>query len=186
MTLQLPRLQSGVTYFEGGRPTLQMQLFWDRVATSLETAFNANEELDANQTELIASVQTAINTANDAIERLEAQDAMERTRDSSAAGLTITPGATDIVISNHTRSYLDPTETVNVTGATISGLSAATTYYIHYTDPDRAGGAVGYQVSTSYENAVATLTEPYRHFVGVGVTGGAGTPTPDPYWRLGL
>ena len=53
----------------------------------------------------------------------------------------------DIVIANHTRRYADGTSKA-VMGATITGLSLNTTYYISYIDTLRAGGAVTYLYTT--------------------------------------
>jgi hypothetical protein len=157
-----------------------------RFAETLDEILARNDETDTAQTELIATLNETVDRLDTVVAQLTAQREMERSRDSEISGLTITPGTNDIVISSHSRSYLDPTNTVSVTGDTISGLASATTYYVHYTDDERAGGAVGYQVSDTLEGATATLTEPYRHFVGVATTGGSATNAPSPYWRLGL
>jgi hypothetical protein len=71
-----------------------------------------------------------------------------------------------ILVGGHTRRYLIGQPPVTVTGATISGLSYATTYWIFYDQSSRGGGAVTYQVSTTYTDAFPTHSTPHRHFVG--------------------
>jgi hypothetical protein len=95
---------------------------------------------------------------------------------SSQVGLTITATATSITISNHTRRYND--KDVAVTGATISGLTAQTSYWLYYTDADRAGGVVTYTATTVYFDAFPSPANPTRHYAGyvtTGAVGGAGT-----------
>jgi CTP-dependent riboflavin kinase len=184
---RMPRMDRNIAIVGAdGKPTEIFFRWFQRFAEAIDDNTDANAAVDTSQSELLDTLNTTVATLNDVVDELQAQRDMERTRDSQVSGLTITPGANSITISGHTRSYLDPTASVAVTGDAISGLAGATTYYIHYTDPDREGGAVGYQTSLNLEGATATLSEPHRHFVGFATTGGAATNAPAPYWRNGL
>lgn len=88
-----------------------------------------------------------------------------------------------INIDLHDRVYAD--RTVECDAGSITGLSYSTEYLIYYDDADRAGGAVAYQATTVANDAINTVTNPDRHFVGFvttpalgggGTTGGGGTP----------
>lgn len=85
--------------------------------------------------------------------------------------IAITGTATTITISNHSRIYGD--KTVAVTGATLTGRTNATTYYLYYDDAGRNGGAVTWGTSTSYATASNSSTTPARHYAGT-ITTGAG------------
>ncbi len=82
-----------------------------------------------------------------------------------------------IVAATHDRVY--PDRTVTVTGATIgTAYPFSATRYVYYDDPDRAGGAVTYQVTSDAATAATSDANPDRHFVGYIVTatnGGTGT-----------
>jgi hypothetical protein len=93
-----------------------------------------------------------------------------------------------ITIPDHDRIYPAPYTSVAVTGATIGGLTYATTYYIYYDDPPPLGGSVTYVASTSSADAYPSETNPHRHFVASRLTvssggggGGGGGPPP---WKL--
>lgn len=95
---------------------------------------------------------------------------------STQLGLTISGTDTTITISDHTRRYND--KDVAVTGATLTGLTPETQYYLYYDDPDRAGGAVTYHTTGDYFSAFLSPDHPARHFAGFIMTdsvGGTGT-----------
>lgn len=102
-------------------------------------------------------------------------------------GMTITGadagGSATVTISAHERVYQD--RTVEVDGATITGLANGTTYWFYTDDPEREGGAVTFVATTTYANAFTSSAYPARHFVGSiltpvpgggGSSGGGGTP----------
>lgn len=81
-----------------------------------------------------------------------------------------------INIDVHDRVYAD--RTVECDAGSITGLSYSVEYLIYYDDADRAGGAVAYQATTVANDAINTVTNPDRHFVGFVTTpalGGGGT-----------
>ena len=95
---------------------------------------------------------------------------------SSQTLVTITGTDTTVTISDHDRVY--PDKEVAVTGATITGLTPSTGYWLYYDDEDRAGGAVTWNVTTDFFTAQNTPDTPYRHYGGFAttdVTGGTGT-----------
>ena len=96
-------------------------------------------------------------------------------------GLTITAAADGTVtISDHTRRYTDGHADVAVTGATIaSGLAPGTFRGIGYDDPDRAGGAVTYQLFANDIDARVSPANPGRHYVGYVTIPTAGSPPAD-------
>lgn len=58
----------------------------------------------------------------------------------------------DIIIASHTRVYGDGTS-VPVTGATLTGLTLASNYYVTYQDNAHTGGAVNFNYSMNYLDA---------------------------------
>lgn len=88
----------------------------------------------------------------------------------SGCTITGTDAGSDasITISAHDRIY--SSKSVDVDGATISGLAFGTTYSIYYDDAVRAGGAVSYQVTTTPGNAFPSSSHPNRHNVGAVTT----------------
>lgn len=109
---------------------------------------------------------------------------------SSQPGLSVTATDTEITISDHFRQYTDLT--VSVTGTTLDednatdALVPETRYYLYYDDPDRAGGAVTWYATESFNEAQTKASTPGRHFagyittdeVGGGGTGGGGAVPP--------
>jgi hypothetical protein len=97
-------------------------------------------------------------------------------------------GATaSIIIATHERFY--PDKTVDVTGATITGLAFATSYSVYYDDATRQGGAVSIQVTTTAANAFASAANPSRHNIGFiltpadGAANTTGVTTLPPGWN---
>lgn len=92
--------------------------------------------------------------------------------------LTITAqsdtGGSSITIGSHDRIYSD--RTVAVSGGGVDGLTAETYYSIFYDDAARAGGSVGYQATTSTDEAALSAAHPYRHYVGYVTTPAIGSP----------
>lgn len=69
-----------------------------------------------------------------------------------------------ITIPDHSRVY--PDKTVAVTGADITEVDYGTLVLIYYDDPNRAGGAVTYGITTVSADARVSSTHPDRHYVG--------------------
>ncbi|WP_439569046.1 hypothetical protein [Sphingopyxis sp.] len=101
---------------------------------------------------------------------------------SGVAGATLSSqddgGSASISVLSHNRVY--PDRTVAVTGAApaFSGRTNDADHFIFYDDPDRAGGAVTFQVTTSAATAAASDANPDRHYVGyirTAAVGGADT-----------
>jgi hypothetical protein len=205
---ELPKLERSIQIVEeNGTATYTYHMFWQtfvktlaQILTTLEENVDAIEEaleaagiaLDAAETAQAAAeaAQTAADTANTAAET--AQDAVTEATNSASllnsgtnnCVLTATDAGTDasITISAHDRFYADGT-TVGVNGGTVTGLSYTTLYFIYYSDPSRAGGAVSY-VATTNSNDAAQLGD--VHYVGSIMTPAAaasntsGSPNPAP------
>lgn len=159
MTVRLPRLNATVAIVDPktGLPTTAFMRFWETFATQQEETDAAQQaQIDANSRQLRAV--------------------------SHADGLFVTAsadgGTAKATVTDHTRVYLD--KSVEVDGATITGLAYATTYSIFYDDEARNGGAVTYQTTTTPSEAVTSAANPFRHLVGVVTTpAGAGSPPVD-------
>lgn len=200
--IKLPRLD-GVTQLVDSRgvATATFAIWWDKVATQLETGINGiNEALEAAglaQTAAVAA-QTAADTAQAAAATAQAaaDNAQGDATDASSAtalansyptGLSISAsdaGASiTLTISAHNRVYAtDPQTTVAVNGGSIPGLAYNTVYYIHYLDPTRAGGTVTFLASTVSTDA-AQIND--NHSVGMVTTpaplgSSSGRPTGPP------
>lgn len=175
MTLRLDRLQANTAYFDAqGRPTQQMQIFWNKFAAAIETNVNAvaaaqaaadaaNAAAAAADT-AAANAQTAADTAQAVADATTAETALNNsyvtgltTFNAADAGASVT-----ITISAHTRVYTDGAS-VAVSGGTITGLAYSTVYRVYYDDALRAGGAVTYQATTVAANAAQTGA---RHSMG--------------------
>lgn len=83
----------------------------------------------------------------------------------------------NVTIPDHTRVYSD--KSVAVTGAVVAtGATSGQFIVIYYDDPNRAGGAVTYQVAVAPASVGPYLpspTHPYRHFVMSGTVPASGT-----------
>jgi hypothetical protein len=66
-----------------------------------------------------------------------------------------TSGAATITVSAHTRRYADGSS-VAVNGGTLNPATLGVTYYVYYSDPTHAGGAVTYQMSQNAADAAQT------------------------------
>lgn len=91
---------------------------------------------------------------------------------SSQSFVAISGTDTAITIGGHNRIYSD--KTVPVTGTTLTGMTATTTYWLYYDDPARAGGAVAWAVSTNFYGAQNSASTPSRHYGGYIKTAAAG------------
>lgn len=82
-----------------------------------------------------------------------------------------------VTISDHTRHYTDGHADVLVDGATLtSDATAGEVRAIGYDDPDRAGGAVTYQLFATVVDAGPSAEHPGRHFVASVTFPAAGDP----------
>lgn len=159
----------------GNPSTAFMRYFNDTVASAVNAlAQTANAQSAADAAILAAAAaNAAADTATGAAGAVTASSALAS---SSTTGLAIT--ATDagtsvtVAISAHTRVYGDGTS-VAVAGGSITGLSYSTSYWLVYTDPTRAGGAVTYAAATTVQgNGVPAG----QHFVGSVATPAAAAP----------
>ncbi len=177
MALRLQRLASNFKIANpDGTPTNAFILFWQNAMQQIEASINGVQDaLDAAALAdaAAASANAAAATATAAADTVTVDSAIAN---STASGLTI--GATDagadatISISAHTREYGDGTS-VAVNGGSVTGLAYSTSYWVVYSDPTRAGGAVTYTASTSVQgNGIPSG----QHFVGAVTTPAAAAP----------
>jgi hypothetical protein len=178
MPLILPRLPQTEPNWS------QWQVWWDEVATAVETAFDnqeaAFEALEAAVAAIAAAqaaadaAQAAADSANAAADN--AQDTADAiTAEASLSGsyvsgltLSASDAGTDatITVSAHTRHYTQPdgsTDDYAVLGGNVTGLAYDTLYYLYYDDAARDGGAATY-VATTVEADAAQVGD--RHTVG--------------------
>lgn len=160
----------------GGAPVDKV----DMAATSGETATAAAASANAAAETAHEAAQTANSAAVTAQSAADTANSAVAVTTAYPAGLTITAsadGATaKIVISDHQMIY--PDKTVDVTGATLTGLDYDTTYSIYYDDPGRVGGAVTFHATTNGSDAYPSDTNPNRIYVG-GTTTPATSADPD-------
>ena len=161
MVLPVLSAQQQIADTKTGKPTSQFKRFMDETRTG-------TLEADAALAALIAAVEAINATQQEQIDRLtSALRAISHTDGlfivASADGATA-----KIVITDHTRTYVD--EAVEVDGDTLTGLAYATTYSIYYDDADRLGGAVTYIATTNNADAVTNSDHPARHLVGLATT----------------
>lgn len=160
-----------------GSPATQFQNFWQRHCEGLESAIGALATGQINLAALVNGLletQKAISVVSQAVSEAQAtaaaQNDLQRVRDSYSDPNVLTAsnagGSVSISVAAHQRHYLDPAASVSLAGGTISGLAAATGYFVYYDDPGLSGGAVTYQATTDNAAAVASLSNPYRHAVG--------------------
>jgi hypothetical protein len=190
MSLDLKNLQAQTSYFDAtGRPTLQMQMFWQDAITAIKAQDAAQDSvIDA-----LAAAVAAITAAQDAADlanaaAANAQSVADNVTSSQSLGTSYVSGATisaadagtdaTITISAHTRHYPQPDGTtvdVAVSGGSVTGLAYSTYFYVYYDDAARAGGAVTYFATVSDATA-AQIGD--RHVVGATSTPAAlGSPT---------
>lgn len=196
------RLQSRLSIVTGkGEPALQLQTFWQRHCEGLEQAFGALAQGQGNLSALVKGLletqkaaSQAQSVAAQATEVAQRQADLQRVRDSYSDDNVLSAGnsagSVTVSIAPHNRNYLDPVEAVPVEGGSIPNLAAATVYFIYYDDPAMTGGGVAYRAARDNATAVASLSNPFRHFVGTiqtpTNTGGGSTGVSQiPPWKLG-
>lgn len=182
-----------------GTVTFQHQKRDQSKSEAIELAFAALGDAVNNQGSLIQAIletQKAISAVAANQASLEAQAAqqanLQRVRDSysdpNVLSATNAAGVCTITILAHSRHYLDAQD-VALNGGAIPNLSAGTLYFVYYDDPTMEGGAVAFKATTDNAQAVASLTNPYRHAVGsigTATTAGTGTtgPSNPPPWAV--
>jgi hypothetical protein len=186
MVLKLPRLPSGFKIINrDGSPTDTFQLWWNNVAGQLEANINAiTAALEAADIAIAAaeSAQASADAAQAAADSAAAAGnaaALEGSINNSGVINEAAPlqadDAGNILIPNHERAYGNPAlnPTVPVTGASIgTGGTTGDIFYVVYSDPTRAGGAVTFGFVDDPADAVQTAS---THSVGSVTIPAAGT-----------
>lgn len=168
MPLKLPRLISGAAIVDQqGKPNGTMVQWWQQVVTQIETAIKLIVQLTGIQDQFeialqqaqqaTADAQAAAQAAQGAADAAQVQtDAAKR--EAAIQGSYIEPASvvtastTTVFIAAHTRYYPQTTGdpiAVSVNAGSAPATGATDTDYVYYLDPDRAGGAVDYQVTTT-------------------------------------
>ena len=146
-------------------------LTWSqRVAEQIEKAFaDQQAQIDA-----ITAAQAAANAAQTTANTAKTNDKISASWTSPGAILSASDAGSDatVTIAGHTRKYGDATSAA-VTGASITGLSYSTTYFIYYDDPTTAGGAVTFHATTD-PNVAAYNAASGRHNCGSVTTPASG------------
>jgi hypothetical protein len=157
----------------------QFQVWWQAVVGNLQgelgalaAAQAAQAAADAAQTTATTANTTAntanttANTANSTANTVKRDDAISTSWTSPGTILTGKDAGSNasIVIINHTRKYSN-TDSVSVTGATLTALSYSTLYYVYYDQTSRAGGAVTYHATTNPNTALPGAAAG-RHYCG--------------------
>lgn len=177
MTLRLTRLESTVPIVDGqGRPTLQFQLLYQRNLEAIEGAVSGLAE----QLEAIQAAQASADAAARELARINSYTVPTVALSAADAGSDAT-----ITVANHTRVYpvqgtVDVPD-VAITGASLTGLSFSTDYYVYYDDATLEDETPTFLTTTSIETAQVGAAAG-RHFVGKvttpvdggGATGGTG------------
>lgn len=178
----LPRLNRQVSYFDAqGRPTLQMQNFWQIVAEKIEEAFAALTTQVGDNTSLIAAIQATqalAQAANDNATSVTSANDLQSSYTDPQNVLSASNDGT-VSIAEHNRVYPVSGTTVAVDSGSLTGLSG--TVYPYYMDAGRSGGTVSYQASTSpvvQKGDVHTLGSVTVPAAGEPDTSGGGTPAP--------
>ena len=173
-TPTLSRLKEAVRYFdEGGRPTINMQLHWQRTMEAIELAFSGLTGRVDDIDSLLAQIQAAnalataaSGTATEVNDRVNvALGFVDPVNVLSAAS----SGA--ITIAAHDRIYGDGT-TVAVNSGSVSGFAPGDYVSVYYQDAGHAGGAVTYYGTTS-----AVVQSGSRHVVGQVTVPAIGAPS---------
>lgn len=151
MAFKLPRLPATQASWSN------LQLWWDKLCTRIEAQ-------EGSQDDLIA-------TLNATVARLKR--VTSHTSPTTIAHATDTGTTSDVVIDDHTRVYGDGT-TLSITGATLTGLTAETTFAFYYDDTTLADTTPSFQYTTTLPTAQAVAADG-RHFLGIIKTPVAGS-----------
>lgn len=149
--LESNRLERQTSYFDNqGRPTTQMQLFWQQLLGSLTSILETIEGQVLNNQALLAQVKAAQDLASNANEVSNATRQEQSLGDSYVDPANVITAASDgtITIAAHSRVYGDGTS-VAVDGATLTGHTPGSSPVIYYRDAAREGGAVAYEAAES-------------------------------------
>lgn len=164
-SLRLPRVQQGRAIVDGsGMPTTDfvttlnntfsaIELAYNGIASALNAAGIAQAAADAANiaaaaaTAAASSANAAAGTAQSTADAAAKNQALVNSYISPSSVVTAT--LTLVTISAHTRFYADGTSVsvLGGTAATVGGAGAVD--YVSYLDPSRAGGNVGYVISTT-------------------------------------
>lgn len=177
---KLPRLKANLAIVDSkGQPLgYFLRLFNIELAQRLESAVTGIEEVQANQSAIVADLAIQVDRLKRQIISTSHVDALTFSAESEGATAKIT-------ISDNIRVYVD--EEVPVNGDTLTGLDYNKTYAVYYDDPEIDGGTVTYVATLNPTEAVTSATNPYRHLLGVVTTpaaagnppnGGGGTRPP--------
>ncbi|NYD88748.1 hypothetical protein [Sphingomonas melonis] len=157
MALKLSRLVGTSPIVDGdGKPTLTFVRYWQTFAEQIERAINAIAEILGITDDLdkaIKRAQAAAAEAKDAADASAAATAATK-REQALVNSYIDPDTvlsaspTTITIAAHSRMYADGTS-ASVNGGTVNATAAGDADYVFYVDPERDGGTVTYQVSTT-------------------------------------
>lgn len=144
---RLPRLQRNVSYFDrDGKPTQQMQQFWQSFAEGIEASFTALGANDVSQQNIIEQLQAAIligTQAKQAVDEVSARIDLANSYTDPISVLTASSDGT-ITIAAHERVY-DNGARVSVNAGSLTGYAPGAFVRVYYEDAARAGGAVAYQ-----------------------------------------
>jgi trimeric autotransporter adhesin len=157
----------------------QFQVWWQAVVGSLQGelgALAAAQAAQATANTAVTNAAAAQTTANTGVTNAATAQTTADTvkRDDAISTSWTSPGtiltgrdagaSASIIIAGHTRYYSD-TNSVSVTGATLTGKSYSTVYYVYYDQTSRAGGAVSYQATTNANTALPGKAAG-RHYCG--------------------
>jgi hypothetical protein len=158
--IRVATLQQSIPIVDGqGRPTVAFVTLINNNTGNVVATLNAISSIPEIQQALQGindATQAAQEAAADAA--LAAGQAQQQTdatkREAALQGSYIDPASvltaspTTITIAAHTRRYADGTS-VAVNGGSVAATAQGDTDYVSYSDPQRAGGAVTYVVSTT-------------------------------------
>jgi hypothetical protein len=135
-----------------GRPTAAFLRLINDNNGNVAQAINAIAKLPEIQAALLRldeATQAALDAAATAQQTTDAakrEQALVNSYIEPDSVLTASP--TTITIAAHTRMYADGTS-ASVNGGTVAATASGDTDYVSYIDPERVGGTVAYQVSTT-------------------------------------
>ena len=180
--VKIPALQAGRPIVDSrGAPMTDFQTWINTAFANLANAQNAtNAALVAAgiATAAAAAANAAAASAAAAAEGSIAAQSLANSYTDPTYLLTATDAGADasIAIIAHDRIYPDDPNypvPVPVNSGMLTGLAYSTEYFIFYSDPTRAGGAVTYQFSTNFADAAQVNG---IHSVGAVVTPAAAGP----------